>query len=171
VTGRNVAFEPTPEAVMTYLTTFDLLAVHDLVSDLPADWLRRLAICCHPVRYAAGERVFREDERATRVCLIHAGSLELGLYVPGRGEVVVDRLGPGAVTGWESLIPPHRWTFGAVAVERVYAVEFYSTGIRGLAADEPELGRELYARLLAQVGNGLQSARLRLAEHNAYPPG
>ncbi|MEU4424788.1 cyclic nucleotide-binding domain-containing protein [Actinoplanes sp. NPDC024001] len=156
---------------MAFLTTFDLLAVHDLVADFPAEWLRRLAICCHPVTYAAGDRLFREEEPATRLCLIHAGVVTLDLHVPGRGDIVVDRLGPGAIAGWESLIPPHRWTFGVVAIEPVYAVEFYSTGIRGLTADEPELGRQLYARLLAKVGAGFQSARLRLAELSAYPPG
>lgn len=156
---------------MGFLSTFDLLAVHDLVADMPADWLRRMAICCHPVTYAAGERLFREDEPATRLCLIHTGVVTLGLHVPGRGDVAADRLGPGSVVGWESLVPPHRWAFGAVAVEPVYAVEFYATGIRGLTEDEPELGRELYTRLLAKVGAGLQSARLRLVENSAYPTG
>ena len=39
----------------------------------------------------------------------------LDIQVPGRGTVLMETLGDGAVLGWSWLDPPFRWHFGAVA--------------------------------------------------------
>ena len=154
---------------MAPLTVFDLLAVHDFAADLPAGSLRRLAALGRPVFHAAGHRLFREDAPADRFWLVHTGFVALDLHVRGRGDVVVERIGPGAVLGWSWLLEPHRWRFGAVVAEDVRAVEFDAARVRALIAEDPELGRELTARFLAIVAGRLEAARHRLVELYAYP--
>jgi CRP/FNR family cyclic AMP-dependent transcriptional regulator len=155
---------------MTFLTTFDLLALHDFTAGMPAGWLRRLAAAGCPVTYQPGDRMFREDASVARVWLVHSGTVALDLHVPGRGDVAVERLGPGSVIGWEALVPPYLWGFGAVAVDTVEAVELRATAVRGFFGEDPVFGREICALLLARVGNSLHSARYRLLEAGLYPP-
>ncbi len=150
---------------MTFLSTFDLLALHELTAELPAGWLRRLAACGCPVTYQAGDRLFREDALAARIWLIHSGAVTFDLHVPGRGDVAVERCGPGSVIGWEAMVPPYRWGFGAVALETVQAVELRATAVRGFVGDDSDFGREFCALLLARAGAGLHAARYRLVEY------
>jgi len=154
---------------MTSLTVFDLVALHEFVADLPGGWLRRLAVYGRPVHYLAGYRLFREVSVADRFWLMHAGVVGVDFHVPGRGDVEVERIGAGSMAGASALLPPYRWGLGAVVVEEVRAVEFYAVGVRALAAEDPDLGRELYQRVLAVAGERLQAARHRLVELYAYP--
>ena len=156
---------------MTPLTVFDLLALHDFVADLPTSSLRTLARHGRPVFRATGYRLFRADAPADRFWLVHSGAVALDFQVPGRGDIVVERVGPGAVLGWSWLLEPHRWRFGAVVAEDVRAVEFDAVGVRALIAEDPELGRELTARFLAIVAERLEAARHRLVELYAHPAG
>ena len=50
----------------------------------------RLAELSTPVRFAAGEFVFRENEPATRCWLLGTGSVVLTTLVPGRGTVALE---------------------------------------------------------------------------------
>ena len=53
--------------------------------------------------------------------------------MPGRPDVAIETLGPGAVLGWSWLFPPHTWQFGAVATEPTLTIEPLS-GPSGYAA-------------------------------------
>jgi len=151
---------------MTSLSVFDQLALHGFVADFAAT---RLALAGRPVFLPAGRRLFREGAAADRFWLMHGGSVAIDLHVPGRGDIVVERVGPETVLGWSWSRPPYRWRFGAVVAEDVLAVEFDASRVRALMADDAELGRELDARLLDVVADRLQAARLRLVELYAYP--
>jgi CRP/FNR family cyclic AMP-dependent transcriptional regulator len=154
---------------MTSLSVFDLLTLHDLGAGLPAGWLHRLARHARPVYRGTGHRLFREDQPAERFWLLHSGNVAVDLHVPGRGDVVIERLGAGAVLGWSWLLPPHRWRFGAIVADHVGALEFDAAPVRALIAEDADLGRELNARMLAVVAGRLQAARHRLADLYAYP--
>jgi len=65
-------------------------------------WLRRLAVHGRPVFHAAGHRLFRTDGPADRFWLIDSGAVVLDFPVPGRGDIVIERLRRGSVVGWPS---------------------------------------------------------------------
>jgi CRP/FNR family transcriptional regulator, cyclic AMP receptor protein len=154
---------------MSSLTIFDHLAMHPFADDLPADWLRRLAVHARPVMWPPGRRLFREDSPADRFWLLRSGTVALDFHVPGRGDVMIERIGDGGVIGWSWLLAPHRWTLGAIATDDCRTIEFDARGVRALIAEDPQLGRELTARFLAVMAERLQAARRRLIELYAYP--
>jgi CRP-like cAMP-binding protein len=154
---------------MSSLTVFDYLVMHPFLADLPARWLHRLTVQAYPVMWPAGRRILREEAPADHFWLIRSGTVALDFHVPGRGDVVIDRVGAGDVIGWSWIVEPHRSTLGAVAVQDCHAVELDARGVRRIIADDPDLGRELTARFLAVTAERLEAAHRRLVELYAYP--
>jgi CRP/FNR family cyclic AMP-dependent transcriptional regulator len=154
---------------MAPLSVFDHLALHPFAGDLPIDRLRRLAVHGRPALRHTGYRLFRVDGPADRFWLLRSGVVALDFHVPGRGDVVIERVGAGSVLGWSWLLPLYRWTFGAAVAEDCHVLEFDAGSVRSLFDEDPDFGREVTARLLAVVSGRLQAARHRLAELYAYP--
>jgi CRP-like cAMP-binding protein len=154
---------------MAPLSVFDQLVLHPFFGDLPAGPLRRLAVHGRPMMRHTGHRLFREEGPADRFWLLRSGVVALDFHVPGRGDVVIERVGAGNVVGWSWLLPPYRWTLGAIVAEDCHAIEFDAVRVRSLISEDPDLGRELTARFLAVMGSRLQAARHRLVELYAYP--
>jgi len=151
-------------------TAYDLLVAHPFLAGL-TDWqLQRLATCAQRSFFHAGNRVFREGDPADRFWLIQEGHVRLDTHLPGRGDVVVDTLGPGVVLGWSWLFPPYRWHFGAVAVETTLTVELDGPGIRQTCEQNPDLGYELARRFMQVVVQRLQSTRRQLADTRPVQP-
>jgi hypothetical protein len=99
---------------MSELTVFDERVLHRLLGDLPAGRLRGLAVRGRTVVRPAGYRLSRQDGPAENFWLLRSGAVTLDLCLPGRGDVVVGRVGADGV-GCSWLVPPYR---SAVAVLR-----------------------------------------------------
>ncbi|MFI1991494.1 Crp/Fnr family transcriptional regulator [Actinoplanes sp. NPDC020271] len=154
---------------MESLSVFDLLVMHDLVADLPARWLHRLAGAGCSVRAPAGQRLIREDADADRFWLVHRGTVGLDFHVPGHGDIFFGQARAGSLVGWSWLRPPYRWTCGAVVTEDIHAVEFEADAVRRLMAEDPALAHSLGLRVLDVVAERLVEARHRLVEWYAFP--
>jgi CRP-like cAMP-binding protein len=148
----------------SYTTTYDLLAEHPFLAGMGPGQLERLAPWGNRWLFHEGARVFSEGGRAERFWLIRDGEVRLDTRVPGRDDVVVETLGPGAVLGWSWLFPPYRWHLGATAVQRTLTVEMDGPGVRRLCAEDPGIGYELYRRFMEVVVDRLQATRLRLLD-------
>jgi CRP/FNR family transcriptional regulator, cyclic AMP receptor protein len=151
------------------ITTLDLLTAHPFLEGLPAPWLERLTYQAKRAVYHGGRRLFREGNRAEHFWLIREGRVALEFNVPGRGDIVIEQLGPGGVLGWSWMFPPYRWHFGAVAAEQTLAIEFDGPGVHRLCEEDPALGYELTRRFAAVLIDRLQAARLRLVDVYGYP--
>ena len=92
------------------------LAAFPVFAQLPDAERELISSTAHTVRFAANERLFSEGRPAHGCWLIRDGRVALDLTVPGRGQVVVQTLGPGDVLGWSWLVPPYSWHFGATSV-------------------------------------------------------
>jgi CRP/FNR family transcriptional regulator, cyclic AMP receptor protein len=116
------------------------------------------------VRYAAGERLFSTGDPAQGCWIIHSGHVALDTGVPGRGEVIIQTVGPGGLVGWSWLVPPYRWHFGAVALEPTSASKLDTVMLRALAEEDPKFGYTLTLVLFEAVLQRLQATRARLLD-------
>jgi CRP/FNR family transcriptional regulator, cyclic AMP receptor protein len=95
------------------------------------EWQRHsLGRCARRSMFHAGNRIFRENEPADRMWLIISGRVVVDATHPGRGDVVIDTLGPGEALGWSWMFPPYRWHFGATAAETTLTVELDGPQVR-----------------------------------------
>ena len=155
---------------MASLTVFDRLTLHPFLGDLPTGWLRELALTGRPVLRHPGHRLFHQGAPANAFWLLTAGAVALDFPVPGRGDIVIERIEAGALVGWSWLLPPYRWSLGAVVAEECHAVEFDAPRVRRLVAEDAGLERELSLRVNGVLADRLTAARARLVELYAYPP-
>jgi CRP/FNR family transcriptional regulator, cyclic AMP receptor protein len=150
-------------------TAYDMLAAQPFLAGLPDDHLERLSYLTSRSVFHTGNRVFSEGSRADRFWLITRGKVNLDTHVPGRGDVVVETLGPGSVLGWSWLFPPYRWHFGAVAVETTFTLGLDGAGVRRLCEQDHQLGYELTSRFMQVVVERLQATRMRLLDLYKVP--
>jgi CRP/FNR family transcriptional regulator, cyclic AMP receptor protein len=153
------------------MTTHSELAAQQFLRGVPREQVARLADCCRHVALPAGSRLFEEGGPADRFWLIDAGQVALDAMVPGRGRVVIELLGRGAVVGLSWLRPPYQWQFGAVTTQPMQAYEFDARAVRAACDGDPALGYELLTRFGAAVADRLQATRSRLIEAHAHPVG
>ncbi|WP_433732447.1 hypothetical protein ACQP2Y_23335 [Actinoplanes sp. CA-051413] len=53
----------------------------------------------------------RTRQRTSGCCV--PAFVALDFHVPGRGDIVIERVGAGGVVGWSWLLPPYPWTGNA----------------------------------------------------------
>ena len=119
------------------------------------------------VRYAKGQRLFSAGRDADACWIIHRGRIALDTFVPGRGPVVIQTVGPGELVGWSWLVPPYRWHFGATAVEATTAAKLDTLQLRALAEQDPAFGHRLTLTLFEALLQRLQATRARLLDLDA----
>jgi CRP/FNR family cyclic AMP-dependent transcriptional regulator len=154
---------------MTASSVFGYVAEHPFLVGVPADRARALAIHGRPVLHPVGRRLFRAGGPADRFWLLRSGAVALDFYVPGRGDVVIERVGAPGVVGWSWLLPPYCWALGGVVAEQCHAVQFDAAGVRALVEEDPAFGKELTMRFFGLLAERLQAGRRRLLELYAYP--
>lgn len=141
-----------------------LVDAHPFLAGLDPAHRALVAGCSRLVRFAPGEMLCVEGASADTFYLLRHGHVSLDVHDPGRGTVVIETVGPGAVVGWSWLVPPYRWTFDARAKEPVAAIAVDGACLRGKAAEDPALGYALVTRVAATLLARLQATRLRLLD-------
>jgi len=144
------------------LTSFDLLTAHPFLAGVQPRFVERLAGFSGRATFHTGEHVIREGAHADTCYLLRDGYVDLTARTAGRGDVVVDTIGPGQVLGWSWLFPPYRWQFSAIAVEPVLAIALDGQDVRGLCDSEVAFGYDLMHRFMAVMLQRMQVTRARL---------
>jgi CRP/FNR family transcriptional regulator, cyclic AMP receptor protein len=147
------------------MQTLDELIVESPVFEgLDADQLALIAGCATNVVFDAGERIFREGDEADAFYLVRHGLVALDTYVPNRGQLTIETVGPGEIVGWSWLVPPYRWHFTGRAVEPARAVHFDGACLRQKCDDDNHLGYELLMRFSNVLVSRLQATRMQLMD-------
>jgi CRP-like cAMP-binding protein len=141
-----------------------LIAESPVFAGLTDEQLELIAGCGRNVTFDTGERLFREGDPADTFFLVRHGIVALDTYVPNRGALTVDSIGPGELAGWSWLLPPYRWHFTGRAVEPVRAVQFDGVCLRGKCEEDPVLGYDLAMRFARMLVERLQATRFQLMD-------
>ncbi len=142
-----------------------------LLEQLSPEVRERLFAASSEVTYRAGQRLFLSGQPAEGCWIIRSGHVALDLTVPGRGDVVVQTVGPGDMLGWSWLIPPYRWQFGAQAAADVAAVRLDTARLKAIADQDPAFGYALVLAMFQAVTHRLQATRARLLDLYDNPGG
>ena len=141
-----------------------LIAESPLFAGMSEEELELVAGCGMNVTFEAGERLFREGDPADTFFLVRHGIVALDTYVPHRGALTVDTVGPGEIAGWSWLVSPYRWHFTGRAVEDVRAIRFDGACLRGKCDEDAELGYRLLNRFAKVLVDRLQATRFQLMD-------
>jgi CRP/FNR family transcriptional regulator, cyclic AMP receptor protein len=142
----------------------ELVSSHPLFADLPSDSVADVAGCAQNVAFQRGSLLVAEGESADMLFLLRRGRVAIEVHAPGRGAIVMETVGPGAIVGWSWLIPPYRWRFDARAIEEVGAIALDAACLRSKANADPALGYALLQRIVVVLVERLQSTRMRLLD-------
>ena len=145
-------------------TLAELVSAHPLLSGLPGEAVAQVAGCAHNVAFQPGALLLADGEPADTFYLLRRGMVAIEVHSPGRGPIVLETVGPGAVVGWSWLVPPYRWQFDARAVESVAATAVDGACLRAKAEADPALGYALMKRVTAVLLERLQVTRVRLLD-------
>lgn len=124
----------------------------------------RLALLARSVDVAPGTRLLREGEPTDDLSIVLAGRVALRMQVPERGMVEILTVEPGDIVGWSALVPPHRATSEAVAVDRVELLSFRGAELRAALRADHALAASVYPRVLQVVSRRLAATRLQLLD-------
>ena len=145
----------------------------DLISALGSSWfgaglppeaVARLAGIAELRTVESGTEVTREGEVTEALSIVLSGRVALRTLVPERGMVTILTVEPGDVVGWSAIVPPHRATSTAIAIEPVTLVELPGERLRALLRSDHALAASLYPRVLQVVSRRLTATRMQLLD-------
>ncbi len=124
--------------------TLDLVLPPDLVQ-LKTD----RAFTMQREHYEAGQAVFREGDRGDWLYVLVAGQVEIVQTLPGQGEVILRRLGPGECFGEIALVSQRPRTATARCVTRADVLAMDRDAFDALFAHLPPI-RRFFQQLIAE---------------------
>ena len=131
------------------------------LSDNPFAFLESVATS---VEFAAGSVVFDEDAPADSFFIITEGRVGLELITPAQTPIVLQTLRDGDLVGVSWLVPPHRWSWRARAIDDTKAIEFDAAAVRDHLPEDCELERELLRAVAKAAAGRLNSSRTQLLD-------
>ncbi len=149
----------------------DILAEHPFTHDLPEPEREKLARVAQLKTFAADEFLLREGRVSEMFYLIVAGRASVELYVPERGVLRLQTLGPGDAVGWSWMLPPYRANFDIRTLDTTEVIAFDAAQLRRMFDQDAYLGYQVARRLLAVVAERVRATRLQLLDMYAPPGG
>jgi CRP-like cAMP-binding protein len=147
-----------------------LVAAHPFLAGVKPSVRQPFCQCASLQQFDQGQQLFCEGGEADRFYLINNGQVVLEAFVPGRGMVTIQAIGPGEALGWSWLFPPHQWHFSATAVKPTQAIAFPAKFLREKAQQNHKFCYELVVRLAGVLATRLEDVRSRLIYTYQYPP-
>lgn len=152
---------------MTDLST--IIAEQPFFAGFTGVQLARIAECARTERYEAGRYLIRQNGAADRFMLLLSGHVVLKAFVPQRGVVPLETLGPRDPLGWSWLAPPRKWHYDGRAVEDTDVLAFDADCLLAVMEGDHELGYRLQGRMIEVIAHRLQAARLQSLDLYSNP--
>jgi len=111
-----------------------------------------------------GTEITREGQITEAFGIVLSGRVALRTLVPERGMVTILTVEPGDVVGWSAIVPPHRGTATAIAIEPVRLLQLPGEQLRALLRADHALAASVYPRILQAVARRLAATRMQLLD-------
>jgi CRP/FNR family cyclic AMP-dependent transcriptional regulator len=145
----------------------------DAVAALSTSWfgtglspeaISRLAAIATLRDIEPGTELTREGQVTEDLAIVLSGRVALRTLVPERGMVTILTVERGDVVGWSAIVPPHRASSTAIAIEPVKLLVLPGDGLRNLLRSDHALAASVYPRVLQTVARRLAATRLQLLD-------
>ncbi len=120
-------------------------------------WLRVLPI-------EAGVTFIEEGGPTPFLGFVRSGRVALRMRVPERGAVTILTVDPGELLGWSAIVPPHRATTSATALEATVLDVVDANVLRDVLAGDRDLASRILPAVLAVVSARLTATRTQLLD-------
>ena len=141
-----------------------LIRAQPFLSGFADEHVELIAGCASNVRFAPGERLFREGQPANVFYLLRSGRVEISVHGAQRGRMAVQTLGGGEMVGWSWLVPPYRARFEATATEDTRALGFDGECLRGKCEEHPSMGFALLKKVSSVLAQRLEASRIQMMD-------
>lgn len=118
------------------------LADVEVFARLDADEIEKCRSIALLRQHVAGETIFRLGDEARTLLVVGSGTVGLTIPVPignSSDDVILEEKHSGSVIAWSALVPPHRFTLGAVAKTDCELYCFERTALADLFETSPRL--------------------------------
>ena len=146
-----------------------LISAQPFWKGLNPQYLHVLKECSGCATFGIGEAILRSGFEAEYFYNITRGHISLEMFMPGKGIVTIQTIGPGEPLGWSWFFPPYRWHFSANSCDITDALVFDARKLREYAAENHDFGYDLASRIGQVMLRRLQATRRRLVEYHAGP--
>ncbi|MCC7493081.1 MAG: cyclic nucleotide-binding domain-containing protein [Fimbriimonadaceae bacterium] len=144
------------------MLTATRLTDYALFRGLPDHLLPAVESLARVEQYQADQVIFRENEAATDIFLLHRGLVGLSFTFLHAGQelhVQIKQVQPGEVFGWSALTRQQRLSAQAVAVGPAEVLRIPAAPLRELMEATPQLGYRVMDHLTDLASQRLHSTR------------
>jgi CRP-like cAMP-binding protein len=126
------------------MPSLDFLRRTMIFDGLPEESLSKVAECCSEIECKAGDRIFRDGEKAETMYIVMEGRVDLRFEVPGRPsspEDTISSMRQGQPFGWSALVQSPIYSLSAYsATEKSRLLAVSRECLLALFDEEPKTG-------------------------------
>lgn len=114
----------------------------------------------------AGHNVFQREGNADSFYVILEGTVSLQLPKKEGQPLPLMNLNSGELLGWSWFVPPHQWSFDALALSHCELLAFDATSIRRRMDWDNGFGYRVMKSLALTMHDRMTATRLQLLHHH-----
>jgi CRP/FNR family cyclic AMP-dependent transcriptional regulator len=142
---------------------------HPFFAGLAEEYVQLIVGCASNVVFKAGAYLYRHGDPADEIYLLRRGQVALEMSAPGRAPVTFQTVVEGEIVGVSWLLPPHRWSYDARAVDLVRAIAMDAKCLRDKCDSDHDLGYEMMMRFVPVLVSRLQATRMQIMDIYGTP--
>lgn len=140
------------------------LASIPIVGGLPPGPRARLSAAMVRREINAGTTFMHEGDVTQWLSVIVQGRVALRLRVPERGPVTILTLERGDIVGWSAIVPPHRATTSATALEPTELASLPAAELRAMLAADAEVAAAFLPPIIEAIAARVAATRDQLLD-------
>jgi len=112
--------------------------------------------------FPEGRIIFSENEESTNMYVVDSGRVNLDIEAIPDTHLQVASLTRNSVFGWETLVPPYKYTSTAKAVTGSTVIELDGEKMRGLCEEHPDICARVMERVVRIAADQLAATRQQM---------
>ena len=144
------------------MNKIDVLKKCSFFGDLTDEQLKTLADMASTQTFEVGEALSKQGRTQDKMYVIEDGLVGLYLELGPMTRRQIQAASNFDVIGWSAMLPPHRSTTTAKAIETTKVLVFHGADLIGLCHTMPPIGCKVHRGLASVVAQRLQHAYTQL---------